>query len=88
MPLQHITSRQNARVKEAAKLRDRRQRERQGRFVIDGAREILRAIDAGVEIVEAFVCEPLLRRRRGAASGGASWRDSRAVAGDGDGGSV
>ena len=37
----------------------RRQRERQGRFVIDGAREILRAIDAGVEIVEAFVCEPL-----------------------------
>jgi TrmH family RNA methyltransferase len=59
MPPQHITSRQNARVKEAAKLRLGRQRERQGRFVIDGAREILRAIDAGIEIVEAFVCEPL-----------------------------
>jgi TrmH family RNA methyltransferase len=58
---QHITSRQNARVKDAAKLRDRKARERQGRFVIDGAREILRAIDAGVEIVEAFVCEPLAR---------------------------
>jgi TrmH family RNA methyltransferase len=56
---QHITSRQNARVKEAAKLRLGRQRERQGRFVIDGAREILRAIDAGIEIAEAFVCEPL-----------------------------
>lgn len=57
MPIQHITSRQNARVKEAAKLRLSRQRERQGRFIIDGAREILRAIDAGVEIVEAFICE-------------------------------
>jgi RNA methyltransferase, TrmH family len=57
---QHITSRQNARVKEAAKLRQARQRERQGRFLIDGAREILRAVEAGVEIIEAFVCEPLL----------------------------
>lgn len=52
-----ITSRQNARVKEAAKLRQRRQRTRQGRFLIDGAREITRAIDAGVEIVDAFVCD-------------------------------
>jgi TrmH family RNA methyltransferase len=56
---QHITSRQNARVKEAAKLRDRRARERQGRFVIDGAREILRAVAAGIDIVEAFVCAEL-----------------------------
>jgi TrmH family RNA methyltransferase len=54
---QHITSRQNARVKEAAKLRDRKARERQGRFVIDGAREITRALAAGIEIVEAYVCE-------------------------------
>ena len=59
MQSQHITSRQNARVKEAAKLWLSRQRERQGRFLIDGAREILRAIDAGLEIVESFVCEPL-----------------------------
>jgi TrmH family RNA methyltransferase len=57
---QHITSRQNARVKEAVKLRERRQRERQGRFLIDGGREILRAIVNQIEIVEAFVCEPLL----------------------------
>jgi RNA methyltransferase, TrmH family len=54
---QHITSRQNARVKEAVKLRDRRARERQRRFVIDGARETLRALAAGVEFVEAYVCE-------------------------------
>jgi RNA methyltransferase, TrmH family len=55
--MQHITSRQNARVKEAAKLRLARQRERQGRFVIDGSRELLRAISSGIEIVEAFICE-------------------------------
>jgi RNA methyltransferase, TrmH family len=56
---QHITSRQNARVKEAAKLRQRGPRERESRFVIDGAREILRAIAAGIEVIEAYVCEPL-----------------------------
>jgi TrmH family RNA methyltransferase len=56
---QHITSRQNERVKDAVKLRDRKGRERQGRIVIDGAREISRAIAAGVEVVEAFVCEPM-----------------------------
>ena len=55
--MQHITSRQNARVKEAAQLRLARQRERQGRFIIDGARELLRAITSGIEIVEGFICE-------------------------------
>jgi TrmH family RNA methyltransferase len=58
---QHITSRQNARVKEAAKLRDARQRLKQGRFVIDGGREILRAVQRGIDVVEAFICEPLIR---------------------------
>jgi RNA methyltransferase, TrmH family len=58
---QHITSRQNARVKEAAKLRDARQRQKQGRFIIDGGRELLRAVDRGVEITEGFICESLLQ---------------------------
>ncbi len=56
-----ITSRQNVRVKQAAKLRGRRQRTRQGRFLIDGVREIGRAIDLSketrIEIHEAFVCD-------------------------------
>jgi RNA methyltransferase, TrmH family len=56
-----ITSLHNQRVKDAAKLRERRQREKQGRTLIDGAREIARAIDAAVELPEAFVCEPLCR---------------------------
>jgi RNA methyltransferase, TrmH family len=54
-----ITSRQNVRVKDAAKLRQRRQRTRQGRFLIDGIREINRALDAGIEVVEAYVCASL-----------------------------
>ncbi len=54
-----ITSRQNARIKEAAKLREARQRKRQRRFLIDGVREIGRALDAGIEVDEAFVCPTL-----------------------------
>jgi RNA methyltransferase, TrmH family len=54
-----ITSPQNIRVKSAIRLRDRRHREKQGRILIDGARELRRAIEAGVKLVEAFVCRPL-----------------------------
>jgi TrmH family RNA methyltransferase len=54
-----ITSRQNPRVKEASQLRSGRGRQRQGRFLIDGVREIGRAIAAGVRCVEAFVCDEL-----------------------------
>lgn len=54
-----ITSRQNARIKEAAKLRDARQRKKQSRFLIDGVREITRALDAGIQVEEAFVCPSL-----------------------------
>lgn len=51
-----ITSSKNPRVKEAVKLRDRRERRRLGRFVIDGIREVQRAIDGGLELAEVFVC--------------------------------
>ena len=54
-----ITSLQNPRVKDAVRLRDRRHREKQGRILIDGARELRRAIAAGVKLLEVFVCEPL-----------------------------
>lgn len=59
MPLPTVTSLQNPRVKEAVKLRDRKGREQQGRILIEGVREIGRALAAGVDITEAFVCEPL-----------------------------
>jgi RNA methyltransferase, TrmH family len=54
-----ITSRQNQRVKDAARLRAARGRQQQQRFIIDGAREISRALGAGIHCVEAFVCQPL-----------------------------
>ena len=55
-----ITSAANPRIRAAAALRDRGERESTGLTVIDGARELRRALDAGVEIVEAFVCDPML----------------------------
>ena len=59
MPRQEITSRQNVRVKEAAKLRDARQRTKQGRIIIDGVREIGRALDVGLDFLEVFICPSL-----------------------------
>jgi TrmH family RNA methyltransferase len=58
-PHARITSRQNPRIKEAARLRTGRGRQRQGRFIIDGAREIDRAMAAGIRAIEAYVCEEL-----------------------------
>jgi RNA methyltransferase, TrmH family len=55
-----LTSSANPRVAATAALRDRRARDRAGLTVIDGAREVRRALESGVEVVEAFVCEPLL----------------------------
>lgn len=52
-----ITSVQNPRVKAAAKLRNSRDRARQQRIIIDGLREIGRALDGGIELREIFVNE-------------------------------
>ncbi|HVX09790.1 MAG TPA: TrmH family RNA methyltransferase [Pirellulales bacterium] len=59
--MQTITSLQNQHVKDAAKLRERREREKQGRLLIDGARELGRALAAGIEVLDVFVCESLCR---------------------------
>ncbi len=55
-----LTSLANPKIKAAAALRERRERDRTGLTLLDGVREIRRAIDAGAELVEVFVCEPLL----------------------------
>ena len=54
-----ITSLHNPRVKAAARLRDRRGRDKQGRILIDGTREIARALAGGVQLVEVFVAAEL-----------------------------
>ena len=56
-----ITSLKNPRVKAAIQLRDRRHRRRAGRFLIDGVRELRRALEGGIEIDELFVCRDLCR---------------------------
>ena len=53
-----ITSLQNVRVKDAVRLRDGRHRQKQGRILIEGRRELNRAVAVGVNILELFVCEP------------------------------
>lgn len=57
----NITSLHNPHVKNTVKLRERRQRQKQGRILIDGARELARAVAAGVDLIEVFVCESLCR---------------------------
>ncbi len=51
-----ITSLQNTKVKEAVKLRDRRAREESGLFIIEGYRELKRALDAGRQVQTLFYC--------------------------------
>jgi RNA methyltransferase, TrmH family len=50
-----IESARNPRVRAALELRDRRARDRAGLTLVDGQREVVRALDGGVAIVEAFI---------------------------------
>ncbi len=55
-----ITSAHNPRLKRAVKLRERRQREKHGRFLIEGLREVRLALRGGIAIEELFTCPALL----------------------------
>lgn len=55
-----LTSTANPRIKAAVALRERRERDRRGQTLVDGVRELLRALQAGATVDEAFVCDPLL----------------------------
>lgn len=61
MAVPTITSRTNPRLRAAAALRGRREREERGLTIVDGAREVLRAVGSGVGVEEAFVCPELVR---------------------------
>ena len=50
-----LTSTANPRFRAAVSLRDRRERARHRRLLVDGVREVARALDAGVALVEVFV---------------------------------
>lgn len=55
-----ITSRSNPRLKAAARLRERSARTETGLTLVDGAREVNRAFEAGVAFETLFVCRELL----------------------------
>jgi TrmH family RNA methyltransferase len=56
-----ISSRQNPRFKAALALRDARERRERRRLLVDGTREIGRALDAGVDLIEAWVAPERIR---------------------------
>jgi len=54
MPVEKITSLQNPRLKELVRLRDRRPRDEAGVFLVEGYREIRRAMEKGVALAELY----------------------------------
>ena len=55
-----ISSPKNPRVRAAAELRERRARDDRGLTLVDGARELGRALAGGARVVEVFADEPSL----------------------------
>ena len=56
-----VSSRQNPRFKGALALRDAKERRQQGLIIVDGAREIGRALDAGVVLRETWIAPERVR---------------------------
>jgi len=60
-----ITSLQNPRIKEAIHLQGRRARKQSGKTRIDGARELLRALEGGIKPQLVYICKELVRPGEG-----------------------
>lgn len=58
-PKMHLSSVHNPRIKQLIKLRDRSERDHTGLFLIEGYRELLRAIDAKHPVEALFICPSL-----------------------------
>ena len=58
-----LTSPANARVKDVVKLRQRRYRDREGRFIVEGVQELRHALLADYPVEVAFYCERLFGAR-------------------------
>ena len=82
-----IASMQNAGAKRVVRLRRRRARDRERAFLIEGYRELLRAVEAGLPLEAVYHCpefylgsnEPALLERAGDACGALSIETSAAV---------
>jgi TrmH family RNA methyltransferase len=58
--MSEIHSVQNPRIKGLARLRNRRERRSSGKTLIDGLREVTRALASGFPVTELFVCHDLI----------------------------
>ena len=58
--MQRITSQQNQRVKDAARLTTSRGRQSQGRIAVYGIRESFRALQSEAVPIEALVCTDII----------------------------
>ncbi len=54
--IETISSLQNPRVKQLVRLRDRRPRDEAGVFLVEGYRQIVRALDREVRLTEVYFC--------------------------------
>ena len=61
VPDEVIHSRQNPRVQALARLRDRAERDARGRFLVEGLRELSRALERKVAVEEIYFCPALFR---------------------------
>lgn len=59
-PTPTITSTRNRRIVEVRKLAQRKHRERQGRFAVEGLQLLHMALDAGCSPIESFYCPEML----------------------------
>ena len=78
-PHEIITSTANPRLRQAARLRDADARRETGLTLVDGGREIRRALAAGVSMVQLFVDETALRVTGRSAVGGDGAHDPHAT---------
>ncbi|MBU4486813.1 MAG: RNA methyltransferase [Candidatus Delongbacteria bacterium] len=58
-----ITSLQNAKIKELVRFRAKNGKTGENDILIEDEREIIRAIDAGIEFKETFICEEILENK-------------------------
>ncbi|MCF7689615.1 MAG: RNA methyltransferase [Cephaloticoccus sp.] len=56
MSVEKITSLQNPRIKHLVKLRDRRPRDEAGVFMVEGYRQIRRALEKHIPLQELYIC--------------------------------
>lgn len=70
VPVREISSPQNPELKRLARLRDRRERQAAGQFLIEGAREVARAAQGGVPLEGLYLCPELFSAEAREVEGG------------------